>query len=143
MPPFWRNREMNCLHCFNYGRMSDDGMIGCEVCNGIERQAMRRQTINCTHAPNDWRNPCDKCMYRGMRNMTEEEQALHLANQIKFIGCIPALNEDQNKEFSDETLRRLAQGVQDYNAGKIGEREWRKPSLWQRFKEWFRCFLSR
>lgn len=45
----------------------------------------------------------------------------------------------QFKILNEETLRRLAQGVQDYNDGKIVGREWRKPSLWRRIK----CFLNR
>ena len=40
-----------------------------------------------------------------------------------------------NKEFSEETLRRLAQGIQDAKDGDIVKREWRKPSLWKRIKE--------
>jgi len=108
--------------------------MGCPCC--VDQ--LSGPVIDCKHNGHDWKNPCGQCLYNGMRNMNEEEILQYQIKQYEFIRAIPKLAEEQNKEFSEETLRRLAQGVQDYNDSKIVEREWRKPSLWKRIKDIFK-----
>ena len=123
---------MSCFMCYQTTGM------GCQYCR--DQLSDWSSFIHCDHLGSE--ETCDQCQYENMRNMTGEEiiqaEVNPRSKPQKFTCSIYELTEAQNKEFIEETLERLAQGVQDYNDGKIIEREWRKPSLWKKIKGMFK-----